>query len=323
VRKLLRTGVPGWLWAGTLIAGTSPCPEPLTGDLRIHDPSRIVRCEGRYYLFGTGKGISSKWSVDLHNWVDGPRVFARPPSWTTNAVPGFSGQFWAPDLIHTNGIYYLYYAVSTFGRQLSAIGLATNHTLDPDSPAYGWIDAGPVVQSTNGSPYNAIDPCPVRDGQDNLWLCFGSYWGGIYLVQLNPATGLRLAPDSPIMPLAYNGSIEASYLVRHGKYYYLFVNWGTCCRGTNSTYEIRVGRSASITGPFVNRAGDSMIDSRGDLFLGSTGRFIGPGQIGLFLESGTNWFTFHYYDGLKQGAPTLGLRRLSWTADDWPAVTSD
>ena len=219
------------LWA---VAGISTAPAqlpPLRGYLAAHDPSTITQCKDRYYIFWTGQGILSKSSADKVFWTPGPPVFTNPPAWTSNAVPGFTGLFWAPDLLYFNGSYHLYYAVSTWGSQVSAIGLVTNPTLDPSDPSYNWTDQGPVITSTVGSPYNTIDPSFTWDNSGNLWMAFGSYWNGIYLVQLDPATGLRIAPDSPTYQLAYNSSIEASYLWRRGGYYYLFANWGSCCSG--------------------------------------------------------------------------------------------
>ncbi len=154
-------------------------------------------------------------------------MFARAPSWTTNAVPQFDGTFWAPDIIYLNRQYCLYYAVSSWGSQVSAIGLVTNPTLDPADPAYLWTDHGIVIQSVSGSPYNTIDPSVTLDAAGNPWMSFGSYWNGIYLVQLDPFTGMRISPASPTYRLAYNGSIEASCIFRHATYYYLFVNWGS------------------------------------------------------------------------------------------------
>ena len=165
---------------------------PLRGYLAAHDPSTITQCKGRYYIFWTGQGILSKSSADKVFWTTGPAVFINPPAWTTNAVPGFTGLFWAPDLLYFNNSYHLYYAVSTFGSQVSAIGLVTNPTLDPSDPSYNWTDHGSVITSTNGSPYNTIDPSFTWDNSGNLWMAFGSYWNGIYLVQLNPSSGLRI-----------------------------------------------------------------------------------------------------------------------------------
>jgi len=113
-----------------------PAAPSLRGFISAHDPSAMIRCKNRYYIFSTGQGILSKSSADKVFWSPGPRVFTNVPSWTTNAVPGFTGVFWAPDVLFFNNQYYLYYAVSTFGSQISGIGLVTNPTLDPTDAAY-------------------------------------------------------------------------------------------------------------------------------------------------------------------------------------------
>jgi arabinan endo-1,5-alpha-L-arabinosidase len=303
---------------------------PLRGYLSAHDPSTTIQCKNRYYQFSTGQGILSKSSADKVFWTPGPSVFSSPPAWTSAAVPGFTGLFWAPDILYFNNQYHLYYAVSTFGSQVSAIGLATNPTLDPSDPSYAWTDQGPVITSTNGLPYNTIDPSFAWDNAGNLWMAFGSYWSGIYLVQLNPISGLRISPASPTYQLAYHSSIEASYLWRRGGYYYLFVNWGSCCSGVNSTYNIRVGRSTSITGPYRDRNGMNLVNNGGTLFLQGTGKFTGPGHMGILSEGGAQFFSYHYYDA-NSWAPQYGaygqadfsLVPLSWTADDWPVYTND
>lgn len=263
-------------------------------------------------------------------WVTGPSVFASPPIWTTNAVPGFTGNFWAPDISYFNGQYYLYYAVSTFGSQVSAIGLATNPTLDPSDPAYQWTDQGPVIQSTTGSAYNCIDPSVTFDASSNLWMSFGSFWNGIYLVELDATTGLRNTTNSTITSLANDNAasgdpIEGSYLYHHGSYYYLFVNWGTCCASPAlaSTYNIRVGRSPTINGTYVDQSGTRMTSSGGTLFLKATGKYIAPGQVGILDENGASYFGYHYLDANNNGVPTFDLEPLSWTADGWPTFTND
>ncbi|HWI55582.1 MAG TPA: family 43 glycosylhydrolase, partial [Bacillota bacterium] len=311
------------------VCGLSASPA-LRGNLGIHDPSTIIKCQDKYYLFGTGQGIISKSSSDKVFWKAGPSVFASPPAWTTNAVPGFTGLFWAPDIFFLNGRYCLYYAVSSWASQVSAIGLVTNSTLDSTDPAYKWTDQGMVIQSGNGSPFNTIDPSVALDAAGNPWMAFGSYWNGIYLVQLDPATGLRIAPGSPTYRLAYNSSIEASCLFRHGGYYYLFVNWGSCCSGVNSTYHIRVGRSTSITGPYLDRNGVNLANNGGSLFLQGTGKFTGPGHVGILSEGGAEWLSYHYYDAGDWdggagafGKPKFDLIPLSWTSDNWPVFTND
>jgi arabinan endo-1,5-alpha-L-arabinosidase len=301
----------------------------LRGYLYTHDPSTVIQCKDRYYVFYTGQGILSKSSSDRVFWSPGPPVFENPPAWTTNAVPGFTGLFWAPDVLYFNNQYHVWYAVSTFGSQVSAIGLVTSPTLDPADSAYKWTDQGPVIASTNGSPYNTIDPSFTWDNSGNLWMAFGSYWNGIYIVQLDAATGLRIAPNSPATQLAYNSSIEASYIFRRGGYYYLFADWGSCCSGVNSTYNMRMGRSTSVTGPYLDRNGIEMVDNGGTLFQEATGKFTGPGHVGILSINGAQWLSYHYYDANAwapqygaYGEPALALVPLSWTPDNWPAFTN-
>ena len=308
-------------------------PSP-RGEVGIHDPSSVVACAGRYYVFGTGRGVISRSSADRDLWVAGPRVFADPPAWTTTAVPGFDGTFWAPDVIAVNGTYYLYYSCSTWGSPVSAIGLATSPTLDPASPAYQWTDQGLVIQSTGAQPYNTIDPslCLAADGR--LWMAFGSYWDGIHIIELDPATGRRLNPRAAPVRVADNNTIEAACLLQREPYYYLFVNWGTCCSGIRSTYHIRVGRSTSPTGPFRDRTGADLRAGGGTLFLEATGKYAGPGHFALHRDGGQEWFGYHYYDtgqygvyiaedDIDYGIPMFDFRPLEWTAEGWPGFTND
>lgn len=303
-------------------AGTNFAPFPLSGQTFIHDPSSIVADHGAFYVFGTGPGIRAKTSPDLFHWTNQSAVFTRPPAWTKKVTPGFDGYFWAPDIVRVNGKFLLYYSVSAWGKQTSAIGLATNPTLDTLATNYLWTDAGEVVGSANGSLYNTIDPSALLDTDGKLWLAFGSYWDGIFLAELNPQTGLRISTNASLYQLAWNPSIEAACLARQDKFYYLFVNWGQCCKGTNSTYEVRVGRSEKITGPYLDRDGKNLAESGGSPFLQSTGRFIGPGHIGIFRDGATTWFSYHYYDAATKGRSRLALGKLDWSSG-WPVPVND
>jgi arabinan endo-1,5-alpha-L-arabinosidase len=153
--------------------------------IRVHDPT-MIRQGDTYYLFGTGRGISVQSSKDMKTWREEPPVFERAPEWTFTAVPGFKGHIWAPDISEHGGTYYLYYAISLSGKITSAIGVATNKTLDRTSPDFGWIDRGMVLQSVlNRDLWNAIDPQLVIDEQGTPWLAFGSFWSGLKLTKLN------------------------------------------------------------------------------------------------------------------------------------------
>jgi arabinan endo-1,5-alpha-L-arabinosidase len=314
-----------------LIAGISLCgaadsnsvpgafrPAQFGREPRVHDPSTIVKSKDDYWLFVTGPGIISRHSKDLLTWSDGPRVFSSVPDWTSRTIPGNRGYFWAPDIIRLPNGYFLYYSVSTWGKNTSAIGLATNSTLDPNDSGFAWRDGGVVIQSRSNDVYNAIDPSVLLDRDNRLWLAVGSYWTGIKLVELNPQTGLRIGQDSPMYSLAWNRSIEAACLSSFEKNYYLFVNWGQCCRGTNSTYEIRVGRSANVTGPYLDRTGKDMLQGGGSLFAGSSGQRIGPGHAGILTANAKTYVSFHYYSADHGGRPRLEIVPLKWTADGWP-----
>jgi len=295
-------------------------PLPLAGQTFIHDPSTIVKEGTNYFVFGTGPGIRTKSSPDLIHWTNGDPVFDQPPRWVRKYATGRWSSLWAPDVIHLNGKFYLYYSASSFGKQLSAIGLATSPTLDPDATNYLWTDHGAVIESHAESAFNTIDPSVVLDADGRLWLAFGSFWQGIFLTELNPQTGLRPDTNAPLYHLAWNHSIEAACLTRHEKFYYLFVNWGECCKGTNSTYEVRVGRAKKITGPYRDRAGQDLAEGGGSPFLQTSGRFIGPGHIGIVADGSTNgptWFSYHYYDADTAGRSRLAIGTIDWR-DGWP-----
>jgi beta-xylosidase len=287
---------------------------------QIHDPSTILEHEGRYWCFSTGMGVQSLVSDDLTMWQMGPPLFEKPPSWVSDVVPGQRGHFWAPDVIRLDGRYLLYYSVSVFGKRTSAIALASSPSLDPQSPEYKWTDHGIVVQTNESSDHNAIDPSVFLASDGRLWLTYGSFWSGIKLVELNPQTGLRIVPDSPLYALAHKSEIEAPALYFHDGFYYLFVNWGHCCRGVRSTYNIRVGRSKSITGPYLDREDVDMLNGGGTLVLESQGAAIGPGHAGFLERSGELLMSYHYYDADKRGVPQIGINRVTWDADGWPVV---
>ena len=315
-------GVLAW---NTFAAETNFTPLALEGQTFTHDPSTIVKDGERYYSFGTGPGIRTKSSADLIHWEGGEAIFREPPAWARAAVPGLRNSLWAPDLIRVHGKFYLYYSASTFGKQTSAIGLAMSPTLDPSATNYAWTDGGAVIESTPDSPFNTIDPSAFLDADGKLWLAFGSYWKGIFLIELDPQTGKRINTNLPPVNLAWNHSIEAACLTRHENFYYLFVNWGTCCQGTNSTYEVRVGRAEKITGPYRDRDGNDLATGGGSPFLTSSGRFIGPGHIGIVDDGNTNGatrFSYHYYDADTQGRSRLAIGKMDWS-DGWPVAASD
>jgi arabinan endo-1,5-alpha-L-arabinosidase len=290
--------------------------------VRAHDPSTIVKCKDEYWVFCTGPGVRSYRSRDLKTWEAGPRVFDEVPAWARKFMR--DDRPWAPDVAPApGGGFFLYYSASMFGKNTSAIGLAFNRTLDPADPQYKWEDRGPVITSQASDNFNAIDPAVLVEGNGHMGLAFGSFWSGIKGIRLDPATGKSIAPDSPLVSLANSKEIEAAYVHRHDGKYYLFVNHGLCCRGVRSTYEIRVGRSDSPDGPYLDKAGRDLRDGGGTLLLGSQGSMIGPGHAGIVSDGKRDWLSFHFYDATNFGRGTLGIRPLVWEADGWPVVEEE
>ncbi len=325
-----------WLVAWVLGLLTGPAAFALQGNDNCHDPSTIVKEGNKYWVFTTGTDIYAMYSTDLVNWQPGARsVFnGVQPSWIANRVPGFDrtqDTYWAPECVYRNGKYYLYYSCSKFGTNTSAIGLATNVTLDPSNPNYQWVDQGEVVSTGSGSAENAIDPGIVTDASGKIWMTYGSFFKGIKLIQLDPTTGKRLGSSSYWLAgnvgsdnvTRGNSGSEAPYIVRNGAYYYLFINKGACCKGSSSTYYVVVGRSSSVTGPYVDRNGVDLNKNGGTTLIATKGNYVGPGCVGLFTENGVNYLTHHYYDSNQNGRARLSVGNLGWDGAAWPFITRD
>jgi len=288
----------------------------LSGDLFVHDPV-IIKQDGTWYIYYTAQGIGYKSSTNGTYWQNRGRIFNPNPAWHIQLVPENDGNLWAPDISYINGTYYLYYSVSSFGSSHSVIGLATNSTLNPGDPNYNWVDQGDVIRSYDDSDYNCIDPNIVLDDNGNPWLAFGSFWSGIKLVELDPNT-MKPRSGYQLYSIAYNSTIEAPFIVHRNGYYYLFVSFGYCCRGVDSTYNIRVGRSQSLTGPYTDRDGVSMMNSGGTLIDDGDSRWIGPGHNAVYLSGDTAILVNHAYDANANGTATLQIRSLYWDSAGWP-----
>ena len=225
----------------------------LNNSISVHDPSRMVYSpeNGRWYIFYTGNGTPIMSSPDQVTWsrTNSDRVW---PS----TVDNFN--YWAPDMWDTpiHGKYYLFYSESSFGSQNSFIRVASTTSLA--NPV--WTKDGVAVQSVQGQGrplrFNAIDPCPWYDSAaDRLWLTFGSFWDGIFIVELDPlnptvqlSTPLLIAGGRP-----GPNAIEGSFLFKRGAWFYVVNSVDTCCQGSGSTYKMVLGRSADITGPYYDR----------------------------------------------------------------------
>jgi arabinan endo-1,5-alpha-L-arabinosidase len=195
------------------------------------------------------------------------------------------------------------------------------------------------------STFNAIDGSVILDEQQQPWLAWGSFWGGIKMRRLDPVTGKPSQADSTLYSLAtrkgndpntksgradYSQSIEGPYIIRHGDYYYLFVSWDACCLGAESTYNVRVGRSKSVTGPYLDRDGVDMLQGGGTLVLAGYDQIAGPGHGSILVDGGPRgpFYIAHHYVNMKEGPSdpneplaiprSLHVRPLYWAFGGWP-----
>lgn len=313
-RASAEVGPAAWLDQG-------PLELELAGDTRtVHDPV-IIESGGRFYLFSTGIGVPIRVSDDLVSWQTAGIAILGRPAWIREHLLGVR-DMWAPDISYYNGLYHLYYSVSRFGRNVSAIGLATNAVLDPTNPDYEWIDHGMVVATHGVEDYNAIDPNVIVTPQGEVWLAYGSFWGGIKMRRIEPTTGMLHEGDQTLYSLATRPepphAVEAPFVIWRDGFYYLFVSFDSCCRGVDSTYNIRVGRSEVVTGPYVDRDGVALLDGGGSLLVAPSERWPGSGHNAVIEVGGRHLLVYHGYDAEYEGAATLRIEVLGWDEEGWP-----
>jgi arabinan endo-1,5-alpha-L-arabinosidase len=297
--------------AGVLLAAAVPIllsfgpsgPPALDGEPYIHDPSTIMVCNDKFYTFGTGGG----GLISDDGWT-----------WHSGAVRTGGGL--APDAIKIGNRYYVAYASKgggMSGGHAGAINTMWTKTLDPKSPDFGFHDDSVVVTTDGVEDCDAIDPAFLLDPTDGrLWLTYGTFFGYIRIIELDPKTGKRVPGNQPIN-IAID--MEATAMMYRDGWYYLLGTHGTCCDGANSTYNIRVGRSRKVTGPFLDTMGVDTLKGGGKLVVAASGRFVGPGHFGLLdLGDGVQKFSCHYEADLdRSGRSVLDIRPLLWK-DGWP-----
>ncbi|GAB1216567.1 hypothetical protein ATERTT37_005783 [Aspergillus terreus] len=299
-------------------------PGACSGACNIHDPSLIRReSDGKYFRFSTGNKISYASASS----IEGPwtTIGSMLPDGSSIDLPG-NDDLWAPDAQIVNGVYHVYYSVSSFGSQNSAIGLATSTSMDAGT----WTDHGSTgIQSSSSKNYNAIDGNLFNDG-GTYYMNFGSFWADIFQAPMNSAA-TKVASSS--YGIAYDPSgthaVEGSYLYKYGNYYYLFYSWGICCGYDTSRpaagqeYKIKVCRSTSATGNFVDADGVACTNGGGTVVLESHDNVYGPGGQGVFTDPNLGpVLYYHYVDtniGYADGQKLFGWNVLDFSSG-WPVV---
>jgi arabinan endo-1,5-alpha-L-arabinosidase len=285
----------------------------LSGNLGTHDPATIV-VGNTIYLAATGTTLSAKTSTNVTSWQGATAPFPSRPSWVAQRVPG-ANNLWAPDLSFFGGQYHMFYSASTFGSNSSCIGHATRAAMDSGS----WADQGPVICSNMGTTdnWNAIDPNIIVDGAGTPWMVFGSFWSGIKMIKLD-TTGARA--DTTVLAVANRpnarGALEAPWIHERCGTYYLFVSWGACCDGAWD-YNIRVGRSTSVTGPYVDKAGTAMTQGGGTLLVEGNGTVTAPGHNAVLVYGGRTYNVYHALNA-SHGNASLRIAEILWDAEGWP-----
>ena len=302
-------------------------PDFVTTNPIVHDPV-MAKENGVYYLFSTGRGINMMMSTDLDSWRMMPPCLEALPDWLVQRFPEASMHLWAPDIFYHQGLWHLFYSSSAFAKNTSIIAHLTSPTLV--NPA--WKDCGMVVQSVpERDMWNAIDPNIVKDADGKMWMVFGSFWDGIMLVRMSDDLSGIASPEewhrlvhryrTETLPVTDpgDGAVEAPFIFQRNGWYYLFVSFDYCCRGKESTYKVAVGRSRTITGPYLDKDGVAMTQGGGSVIAQGDGhKWQAMGHCAVYSFDGRDMFICHAYD-VEKGAPHLLMSPVTWQSD-WPVI---
>jgi arabinan endo-1,5-alpha-L-arabinosidase len=275
------------------------------GQPYIHDPSTIAECEGKYYTSGTGGG-----------------GLISPDGWTWKGGAVRPGGGAAPDVMKIGNRYLVIYGATgggLGGGHNGRILTMWNNTLNPNSPNFKYTEPIEVAASDGLDDNDAIDPGLLLDpNTGRLWVSYGTYFGNIRIIELDPNTGERIKGNKE-QDIAID--CEATDLIYRNGWYYLLGTHGTCCDGVNSTYNIVVGRSRSVTGPYIDNVGRDMLQGGGKMVIAAGDRVVGPGHFGrTIIDEGVEVMSCHYEADFNQsGRSVLGLRPLLWK-NDWPVA---
>ncbi|PXF47729.1 Extracellular exo-alpha-(1-_5)-L-arabinofuranosidase ArbA [Gracilariopsis chorda] len=309
-------------------------------DYVIHDPSRVITKGEKQMIAVTGKAQEDGYSCGLETWYrtnysaswkPGQCLFKNKPHWIEDLFDYQDGAYWAPELVKPR---VMFYSVADFSDRSSITCVGLARAKGPFPNKLTWTDSGRPTSCVDKEDFeeevSAIDPTTLTDENGTVYLITGG--GIIHGTELNkryePVSGEWFSPGfkswtqlarGPKSDDGY-GWVEAAYAHYRGGWYYLFVNWGGCCQGIDSTYNIRVGRSRNPLGPYEDKNGKDMLYGGGSLFLRSRKFMIGPGHTSIHKDPHGDVFCFHYYDKRREGAAWIAERRLRWAKSGWPVV---
>ena len=275
------------------------------------DPAVIRSQDGWFYVYSTARLTSIMKSRNLVDWVSVGNAF------TPETRPDFEKDagLWAPDIEYINGKYVLYYTLSRqMGWLTNGIGVAVS-----DSPEGPFKDLGELLRADKIGVVNSIDQCYVEDS-GKKYLFWGSL-NGIFAIELSD-DGLSLKEGAEKIMVA--GDIyEGTMIHKRGRYYYFFASIGTCCEGVTSTYQLVVGRSESLLGPYFDKSGNNMLDNGFSIVINHNERFTGTGHCSNIVQDddGNDWLLYHAFDNTDaNGGRKLMLDQIRWDRAGWPSV---
>ena len=337
---------------------------PRADDLFVHDPGAVYS-NGHYYVFaGAIEGTGVPYYKSHDDTMSGPWTQVGQVLPSGSKIHELNEHFkspWAPAVVKKDNTFYVFYATTHGSTRNSAIGVAACENLDaPDT----WIDYGAVIYTGEGPnsdkyPFtvsNAIDPSVLIDPKSGTpILQYGSYWDGIFQVPLSDdlrslrdikgsnnigsfsSSHIALNDNPAVKGHGYHVGphpIEGSALSYHEPYYYVYYAHGACCGLSkvvnkipiSDVYEIRVGRSENVTGPFVDKNGVDLLHGGGTVFLASHDNVYAPGGPSVLTSpSGTDIFYYHYLarnGDLQDKHALLGWNSLTYE-DGWPMLSSN
>ncbi len=278
----------------------------------LPDPTVIKAEDGLFYLYATEdtRNLPIYKSENLIDWEFVGTAF------TESTRPDFEpeGGLWAPDINRIGDQYVLYYSMSVWGGEWTCgIGVAV-----ADRPEGPFKDYGKLFRSNEIEVQNSIDPFYIEEN-GNRYLFWGSF-RGIYAIQL-AEDGLSVLPGAEKIRIA-GTAFEGTYIYRKGDHYYLFASIGSCCEGVKSTYQLVVGRSSSLFGPYTDKTGKDMANNGYSLVIGSNSRFVGNGHCSEIVQdkAGNDWLFYHGIDTQNPRGRVLLLDQIKWDQEGWPFI---